>query len=388
MVAIDTSTQSAMARIRRPRRIRNQQKPESLHSFRSITQALGCFVGLIGVVVIIAWRQQPQSADTSSEPNVATANHQHDHRVFTNPKDVPLDVIADLDAILVLGGGAPKAIDSPPDYVQRRCDDASIIVQMYSQIAAATGRIGYRKKKHEPSKQDVILTAGNNDEQQYTAKIGAKTTAASGELSRLPIICLSAGTAHVPQLLGKDGLPIWESTSCAAYLANKHKLSRNVYVETTSYDTIGNAFFTRTSFTDINQWKNLLVVTNEFHMDRTIEIFDWIFTGLDNDNDNIRGQKRKYSQYQHPYQLYYLSSPNVGLSAKAIEARHEKEIQSTKMVRELLAPQYKTLSQVHWFLTHEHSLYTSNKLVERGRGRTDAADSKASDMVKQSYGGG
>ena len=200
--------------------------------------------------------------------------------------------------------------------------------------------------------------------------------------------CLSAGTAHVPQLLGKDGLPIWESTSCAAYLANKHKLSRNVYVETTSYDTIGNAFFTRTSFTDINQWKNLLVVTNEFHMDRTIEIFDWIFTGLDNDNDNIRGQKRKYSQYQHPYQLYYLSSPNVGLSAKAIEARHEKEIQSTKMVRELLAPQYKTLSQVHWFLTHEHSLYTSNKLVERGRGRTDAADSKASDMVKQSYGGG
>ena len=67
----------------------------------------------------------------------------------------------------------------------------------------------------------------------------------------------------MPQLLSTAGLPVWESTSSAAYLSKKHNIQSNVYLETTSYDTIGNAFFARTSHTDIVKWRKLVVVTNE-----------------------------------------------------------------------------------------------------------------------------
>jgi hypothetical protein len=192
--------------------------------------------------------------------------------------------------------------------------------------------------------------------------------------SLLPILCLSAGTAHLPQALSADGLPIWEATACAGYLEKQHGMTKNVFVETTSYDTIGNAFYTRTTHTDVNGWRNLLIITSEFHMDRTMAIFDWIFLQCDPKKKNDR------------YQLHYLSSPNVDLTAKALEARRELETQSAKTVREKLAPKYKSLKDVWTFLTHEHALYTASKLVDRGRGIGE--DPKSSWMVKQSYGAG
>ena len=116
-------------------------------------------------------------------------------------------------------------------------------------------------------------------------------------------------------------------------------------------------------------------------MDRTIAIFDWIFLEVDGNHGSRKNQEQ-------PYQLYYLASPNVGLSPPAVEARREKETQSSKMVSEVLAPKYKTLQQIQSFLTHEHSMYTSNKLVERARGVKHGDAAHASDMVKLSYGGG
>ena len=142
-------------------------------------------------------------------------------QVFRHVNDLPQAVLRRLDAVLVLGGGVPKSLEEPPIYVQRRCDDAAAIVL-----------------RHE-------------------------TTVQKG---RLPILTLSAGTAHVPQLLSKDGLPIWESTSSAAYLKKAHGMDSNVYVETTSYDTIGNAYYARTGHTDVIGWRRLLIITNEVRM--------------------------------------------------------------------------------------------------------------------------
>jgi uncharacterized SAM-binding protein YcdF (DUF218 family) len=69
-----------------------------------------------------------------------------------------------------------------------------------------------------------------------------------------------------------DGLPIWESTASAAYLQKRYGLIDNVYVETTSFDTIGNAFYARTTHTDIAGWKRLLIVTNEVRKLREVHV--------------------------------------------------------------------------------------------------------------------
>lgn len=115
------------------------------------------------------------------------------------------------DAILILGGGVPTSLDEPPVYVQKRCDDTAAVIQ----------------------------------------KVGPT-----------PILCLSAGTAQMPQLMSASGRPIWEATASAAYLAKTHGIKDQVYVETNSFDTIGNAYFARTSHTDIAGWRRLLIVTN------------------------------------------------------------------------------------------------------------------------------
>ena len=100
-------------------------------------------------------------------------------------------------------------------------------------------------------------------------------------------------------------------------------------------------------------------------MARTRAIFDWIF-GVDGDS----------------YQLYYLSSPNVGLSDDAIRARNEKEQKSLKVV-EGYAQNYRSMRAIWDFLNHKHNLYASGALVERGKTQTAP---ETTDLVKKSYG--
>ena len=88
-----------MARVRRLHRLRVQRTPETFHSFRSIVQALGLFIALICIVVIYSWLW-PLSGDKHADSSTVAA-----HRLFNDPKDLSLEIIADLDAILVLGGG-------------------------------------------------------------------------------------------------------------------------------------------------------------------------------------------------------------------------------------------------------------------------------------------
>ena len=180
----------------------------------------------------------------------------------------------------------------------------------------------------------------------------------------------------MPQLLSSDGLPVWESTASAAYIMDQYSKDQippsKIFAETTSYDTISNAYFSRTSFADVWKWHRILIVTTEFHMERSKAIFDWIF-GVGSNN----------------YELYYLSTPNDGLSQEALEVRRQHEARGKKTVLTKLSKQYTTLPAVLEFLTSNHDFYSASKLVER------AATSTASNVfdprsvaLKLSYGGG
>ena len=272
----------------------------------------------------------------------------------------------------------PESISHPPKYVERRCDDAIQVSKRFHQEIKAT------------SQQWQQQVASKRTKRRQESGFSSSISSTSPRASTLPLLCLSAGTAHLPQLLAADGLPIWESTACAAYLIEHDPTidPRNIYVETTSYDTIGNAFYTRTTHTDLNGWRRLLVITNEFHMERTRAIFDWIFSLPSPSSSLTRTSHKKRNGIDNdgtPYELFYLQSPNLGLSEQAVAARREREASSARTVREILAPKYATrLQDVYHFLTQDHSLYTAHKLVDRGRGGGD--DLKASAMVRLSYG--
>jgi uncharacterized SAM-binding protein YcdF (DUF218 family) len=203
---------SRMARSKNSTRRRNSSVEPS-YSLRTISIMVGIFLSSI-IFILVAMKG-------SSVRVVPTGV-----RLFHNPSEIPEKILARFDAILVLGGGVPSSLEEPPAYVQRRCDDAASVVE--------------NRKIIQPTKRK------------------RREAAAS-----LPILCLSAGTAHLPQLMSADGLPIWESTASAAYLQKRYGLVHNVYVETTSFDTIGNAYYARTTHTDIAGWKRLLIVTNE-----------------------------------------------------------------------------------------------------------------------------
>ncbi|KAL7470528.1 hypothetical protein ACHAXS_010781 [Conticribra weissflogii] len=244
-----------------------------------------------------------------------------------------------LDAILVLGGGVPLSPTEPPVYVQRRCD---AVARLFDFIKK--NQISQSTKEKLPS-----------------------------------VVCLSAGTAHLPQFITPhNGLPLWESTASAAYLMQhgSHPIpEKYVYAETTSYDTISNAFYTRTSFTDIAGWRKLLVVTNEFHIERSKAIFDWIFhapstSSADNDDDG--------------YDLYYLSCNNIGLTSEAIETRKEHEKRGEINVKSKLATEYVTLREIWEFLTTDHDFYAASKLAKRGTDHEGSTGSK--NLLKLSYG--
>lgn len=204
------------------RRRRNQDRSRTIEpilSFRAICGATAAFVAFVFLLIGIS----VMTADKGAIKAQSFTQNQVG-RVFSRPEDIPSNLLHSFDAILILGGGVPASVDEPPVYVQRRCDDAVTVLQ--------------RRRNELKQLRD-----------------------------ELPILCLSAGTAHMPQLLSSnDGLPVWESTSSAAYIQSKYSDIvdiDSVFVETTSYDTIGNAFYSRTSHTEIIGWRRLLIITNE-----------------------------------------------------------------------------------------------------------------------------
>src|ERR1700682_5838027 len=88
---------------------------------------------------------------------------------------------------------------------------------------------------------------------------------------------LSAGTTHRPPPLDEGGFPIFESVAAARYLIGAGIPPEHILTETHSYDTVGNAFFSRVLHVDLRGFRRLLVITSDFHLARTQAAFNWIY---------------------------------------------------------------------------------------------------------------
>lgn len=156
------------------------------------------------------------------------------------------------------------------------------------------------------------------------------------------VITLSAGTTHKPPPLDQEGFPIFESVAAARYLIKCGVDANKVLFETSSYDTIGNAYFSRVIHIDPLSLKKLLIITSDFHMPRTERIFRWIY----NLNPPTAG-----------YDLHFTSVPDNEIDSNLLNIRKIKEEEGVKQLLQTIE-QVHSLQELHEWLFKQHTAYS------------------------------
>jgi hypothetical protein len=154
---------------------------------------------------------------------------------------------------------------------------------------------------------------------------------------------LSAGTTHRPPPLDSRGFPISEARAGAAYLMSRGVESRNILMEESSLDTVGNAWFSRMIHVVPRGFERLLVITSAFHMPRTEAVFRWVYE-LDGPGPRCK--------------LTFEEVPDIGIDAGDLRARLAKEAASIRLV-DALRTQITTLPQFHEWLFTVHGAYAA-----------------------------
>jgi uncharacterized SAM-binding protein YcdF (DUF218 family) len=168
------------------------------------------------------------------------------------------------------------------------------------------------------------------------------------------IIVLSAGTVYKPPPLDENGFPIFESIAAAQYLVNQGINPEAILCETSSYDTVGNAYFSRVIHVEPRGFRRLHIITSAFHMPRTKAIFEWLY-GLDNQGGN--------------YQLTFDPVPDIGIATDDLQARVDKEAESLRQFLKNTATIH-TLQACHQWLFTEHAAYAFSATKKQAIGKS------------------
>lgn len=86
----------------------------------------------------------------------------------------------------------------------------------------------------------------------------------------------------------------------------------NITAELNSRDTVGDAFFTKLNIVKHKPWKNLLVVTSDYHVDRTSIIFNFIYgdqynikvigSPAPNSNEKQANEQKSIDAFKHTFE--------------------------------------------------------------------------------------
>lgn len=229
------------------------------------------------------------------------------------------------------------------------------------------------------SKYDAVIIPGSGGPRDGLSPINSlpewvkkklDLVAEKADQTMTPLVLLSAGTYHKAGPLDCNGRNFQESTAMSLYLEDRGVDMSRVVEENASYDTVGNAYFTRTMHTEIRGWCNLLVIVSEFHYQRAKLLFDWIF-GLPG-HQNIE------------YKLEYTYYPDNKLSCyQFIHARQQREKMNFEIMKIKIGKlNIANLSEFHRWMFGQHDLYRSNNrknLVLVGR------KSETDDLCLETY---
>jgi hypothetical protein len=169
------------------------------------------------------------------------------------------------------------------------------------------------------------------------------------------IVTLSAGTVHKPPPLGNDGFPIHEAEAGARYLLGRGLEPAQLLTEKCSYDTIGNAFFSRVIHVDPRSFQHLLVITSEFHLPRAEAVFRAVYA--------LPGA----IESRHDFRIEFEATPNASMAPDSLEERLKDERAGLERWN-VVSQRFRTLADLHAWLYTEHEAYASGKRPQRRTG--------------------
>ncbi|UCH95510.1 MAG: YdcF family protein [Candidatus Aminicenantes bacterium] len=214
-----------------------------------------------------------------------------------------------------------------------------------------------KKKNSTSSTPDAVLVPGGGikNNRELPPWVQQRFDRALEIHQKEYIIALSAGTTHKPPPLDINGFPVFESTVGADYLIKKGVDPRWILCETASYDTIGNAYFSRVIHVDPRGFKQLLIITSASHMPRTKAIFQWVY-GL------------KSPCRPNDYTLTFDEVPDQGMDKELLQVRIQKEQKSLENVLRL-KEKIRTFEDFHRWLFTEHGAYSVSVPPQRLKGK-------------------
>lgn len=155
------------------------------------------------------------------------------------------------------------------------------------------------------------------------------------------ILLMGGGTYHKPPVLNDEQYVIHESTACANYLLDFDIKPTDIYKEWSSYDTIANGYYAFSNYIHPMEFSSIMVITSQFHMDRTKAIFKY-FNNLHYKNNNVK--------------LFFHSTNNI-ITGEVLKQRIERENNSLISFKTNVIDKKKTLRDfLKWFY-EEHNSY-------------------------------
>jgi len=183
------------------------------------------------------------------------------------------------------------------------------------------------------------------------------------KLTGAPILCTGGGTYHKPNFVNHLGFHVYESTVASEYLMTLGIDPQNIFLEWASYDTIANVYFSLMNHIIPNKWKNITVITSDFHMSRCETIFTCLLQlckeNLSYDADNVT----------------YMKTPDYGIPQQLLLERKKREKKSEENFK-IQMKNVESVTQFHRWLFTIHKAYSCNDKTDRG---------DISDSVKKTY---
>jgi hypothetical protein len=183
------------------------------------------------------------------------------------------------------------------------------------------------------------------------------------------IVLLSRGTTHKSPPINTAGCFVLdESVAMADWLQRNENIPASMLItENWSLDTIGNAFFLRTSICEPFGWRKIAVVTSDFHMPRAKAIFTSVFSLLP-----IRDEL---------FRCDFFSIPMESMDQKPWwEQRVAKEHLSLQSFLKLSSA-WQNLSEAAEFVFRKHDAYRVLDVAER----EDKAQRDIDDVMEDCY---